>query len=73
MRAAKQCAGTPLLEQDAKVLQEELDRIERIAEEVAAEDSEAGEAPATTGRGRGKAAAEPEGAVDPELAGAGTS
>ena len=73
-----QGAGTPLLAQDAKLLQEELDRLERVAEEADAEAltsdaTESGETPAATTRGRGKAATQPEGAVDPALAGAATS
>ena len=53
-----QAAATPLLEQDSKMLQEELDRIAaRAAEETTCE--EQAEAP-TTGRGRRQAAPEAE-------------
>lgn len=76
-----QHSGTPLLAQDAKLLQEELDRLERVTEEAVAEAAtadptdatETSEAPAPTGRGRGKAAAQPQGEVDPALAVTATS
>ena len=58
-----QAAATPLLEQDSKMLQEELDRITaRAAEETACEEKaeeKAAEAPAT-GRGRRQTAPESE-------------
>lgn len=54
---ANQAAATPLLEQDTKMLQEEMDRIAaRTAEEAACEEQP--EAPTTGRRGR-QAAAEP--------------
>lgn len=58
-----QNAGSPMLAQDAKLLQEELDRLERVTLEAVAEaatsdPTDSAEAPTTTGRVRSKATAD---------------
>ena len=72
-----QHSGTPLLAQDAKLLQEELDRLERVAEEAALEatasdPTEPEPTAPTTARSR-RAATEPDNAAKPELAEVATS
>ena len=72
-----QHSGSPLLAQDAKLLQEELDRLERVAEEAALEatasdPTEPEPTAPTTARSR-RAATEPDNAAKPELAEVATS
>ncbi len=62
-----QLAGSPLLDQDAKMLQDEYDRQQRVAEQEALEASKP-----TTGRRASRPAPEEQTPVDPALAEAAT-